>query len=157
MASDPWLYSTIILGSAFLASLLILATKIIGGKHTGKNTISQPYKYGVIPPYGEARRSLTSDIVKEAKDRLKILNLEREICSYAIRRLYEAYAEGRINEEERERLSQRYKEELRRIKEEISRSESIIALDELERMQEDLIKIFNERFNEINKLSLIHI
>jgi len=37
------------------------------------------------------------------------------------------------------------------IKDTISKGESVVALHELETMQEDLIKLFDERFDEINE------
>jgi len=78
------------------------------------------------------------------------LDLEREILSDAIRRLYEAHAEGKITEEERERLAQTYKSRMMTVKEAISKDESLVALHELEAMQEDLIKLFSERFDELS-------
>jgi len=98
-----------------------------------------------------ARRTVSPDMYEEAKDRLRILDLEREILGYAIRRLYEAHAEGKITEEERDRLAEKYRLELARIKEEIARGESIVALNELERMQEEFIKLFSERFDDLTK------
>ena len=99
----------------------------------------------------KVERSVTSDDAKRSRDELKMLDLEREILSYAIRRLYEAQAAGKISEEERERLARGYKERMLEIKDMISRNESIVALHELEAMQKDLIKLFNERFDEVNK------
>jgi len=96
-------------------------------------------------------RSVTSDDAKRSRDELRMLDLEREILSFAIRRLYEAHTEGKISEEERERLAQGYKERMMEIKDMISRDESIVALHELEAMQEDLMKLFNERFDEVSK------
>lgn len=96
-------------------------------------------------------KSITNTEAFRAREELKILDLEREILSHAIRRLYEAHAEGKITEEERERLAQTYKERMKRVKESITKNESIVALHELETMQEDLIKLFNERFDELNQ------
>lgn len=95
-------------------------------------------------------KSVTRDGADRARDQLRILDLEREILSAAIRRLYEAHAEGKITEEERERIAQTYKSRMRSIREAISKDESLVALHELETMQEDLIKLFTERFDELN-------
>jgi len=108
---------------------------------------------------GEARfrapfsvgKTVTKDVFEEARDRLRILDLEREILGYAVRRLYEATAEGKITAQERDRLAVKYKQDLARIKEEIARGESIVALNELERMQQDFLNLFSERFDELNK------
>jgi hypothetical protein len=95
-------------------------------------------------------KTVSPEEAARAKEELRILDLEREILSDAIRKLYEAHAEGKITEEERERLAQTYKERMMVIKEAIARDESLVALHELEAMQEDLIKLFSERFDEIS-------
>jgi outer membrane biosynthesis protein TonB len=94
-------------------------------------------------------RSITSEDAGRAREQLRILDLEREILSDAIRRLYEAQAEGKITEEERENLAQSYKSRMMTVKDAISKDESLVALHELEAMQEDLIKLFSERFDEL--------
>jgi MFS superfamily sulfate permease-like transporter len=86
----------------------------------------------------------------KAKDELRTLDLEREILGEAIRRLYEAHAEGKITEQEREKLASSYKQRMMSVKESMSRDESIVALHELEGMQEDLMKLFKERFGELS-------
>jgi hypothetical protein len=95
-------------------------------------------------------KSVSSDEAQHAKEELRILGLEREILSDAIRRLYEAHAEGKINEQERERLAQTYKSRMMTVKDAISKGESVVALHEFEAMQEDLMKLFSERFEEIS-------
>lgn len=94
-------------------------------------------------------KSIPSTTAANAKDELRMLDLEREILGDAIRRLYEAQAEGKITEAERERLAASYKQRMNTIKESITKDESIIALHELEGMQEDLMKLFSERFGEL--------
>lgn len=95
-------------------------------------------------------KTISEEDAKRAKEELRILDLEREILSDAIRKLYEAHAQGKITEEERERLAQTYKERMMSVKEAIEKDESLVALHELEVMQEDLIKLFSERFDEIS-------
>jgi hypothetical protein len=95
-------------------------------------------------------KSVSSEDAARAREQLRILDLEREILSNAIRRLYEAHAEGKITEKERERLAQTYKSRMMVVKEAISKDESLVALRELEAMQEDLTKLFSERFDEIS-------
>jgi hypothetical protein len=101
---------------------------------------SSPYKVG---------KSVQSTDANRAKDELRILDLEREIVADAIRHLYEAQAEGKITEVERERLASSYKSRMMSIKESMSKDEGIVALHELEGMQEDLMKLFSERFGEL--------
>jgi len=94
-------------------------------------------------------KSVPAEEASHAKEELRILDLEREILSDAIRRLYEAHAEGKITEEERERLAQTYKSRMMTVKDAISKDESVVALHELESMQQDLMKLFSERFDEL--------
>ena len=94
-------------------------------------------------------KSVQSSTASNAKDELRTLDLEREILSDAIRRLYEAQAEGKITEVEREKLAASYKARMVSIKESISKDETIVALHDLEDMQEDLMKLFSERFGEL--------
>jgi len=94
-------------------------------------------------------KSVQSTDASQAKDELRILDLEREILSDALRRLYEAHAEGKISEQERERLASSYKSRMMAVKESMAKDETIVALHELEGMQEDLMKLFSERFGDL--------
>jgi hypothetical protein len=98
-----------------------------------------------------AGRTVTNFDAQKSHKELSRLDVEREILSFGIRRIYEAHAEGKIDEKERDRLAQDYKARIKEIKDSINENESVVALHELEGMQEDLIKLFNERFDEINK------
>jgi hypothetical protein len=102
---------------------------------------------GALPT--KLSKSVQSTDASKAKDELRILDLEREILSDALRRLYEAHAEGKISEQERERLASSYKARMNTVKEAMAKDESIVALHELEGMQEDLMKLFSERFGEL--------
>jgi hypothetical protein len=95
-------------------------------------------------------KSVQSGDASHAKDELRILDLEREILSDSIRRLYEAHAEGKISEQERERLAASYKSRMNAVKESMAKDETIVALHELEGMQEDLMKLFSERFGDLS-------
>ena len=94
-------------------------------------------------------KSVQTTTASNAKDELRILDLEREILSDSIRRLYEAHAEGKITEAEREKLASTYIARMTTIKTSIAKDETIVALHELEGMQEDLMKLFSERFGEL--------
>lgn len=95
-------------------------------------------------------RSVTPKDAKRARDELRILDLEREILSYAIRHLYQAEANGKINKNERDHLANSYKERIAQVKKTISRNESVVALHELEEIQADLVKLFNNHFGDLN-------
>ena len=143
---NPEVYIIIGLGAVSAALIILFAMK--AGKRKEEPVKSPELKYD-LP--STTARTITPIEAKEAQNKLRTLDLEIEILSYAIRRLYEAQAEGEISEEERERLAKRYKERMLRIKKSISRSESKVALHELEEMQEDLMKLFNRRFDELNE------
>jgi len=145
----PWLYTSVSVGAVLVAVFLLYAMRA-GGKK-GKEPLEAPPVVEERWAPLRAERSVTADDAKRARYELRTLDLEREILSYAIRRLYEAHAEGKITEEERERIAQRYKSRIAKIKEVISRGESLVALHELETMREDLMKLFSERFDEINE------
>ncbi|MEM3536808.1 MAG: hypothetical protein QXF44_03445 [Candidatus Bathyarchaeia archaeon] len=146
---DPVTIVLIIVGVVIACLIVIFAMRRHGRR---ENKVSEeesltakfqgfPFKIAKSVPKEEAQR---------AKEELRILDLEREILSDAIRRLYEASAEGKITEEERDRLAQTYKSRMMAVKEAISKDESLVALHELEAMQEDLIKLFSERFDELS-------
>ena len=103
----------------------------------------------VLTQKGE--RTVTSFDAQKSKKELRLLDVEREILSFGIRRIYEAQAEGKIGEKDRDLLAENYKQRMRQIKDSITEKESMVALHELESMQDDLIKLFNDRFDEINK------
>ena len=108
-----------------------------------------PEADALLPMKGQ--RTVTNFDAQQSKKELSRLDVEREILSFGIRRIYEAHAEGKIDEKERDRLAQDYKARIKSIKDSMTEKESVVALHELEGMQEDLIKLFNERFDEINK------
>jgi hypothetical protein len=97
-----------------------------------------------------AEHTVSSEEARQAREQLRILELEREILSDAIRRLYEAQVEGKITEQERDKLAEEYKSKMLRVKDAIGKSQSVVALQELEAMQEDLVKLFDERFDDLN-------
>ncbi len=118
--------------------------KLAGFEETSSHEVSERWPFKV-------ELSVSREEVDKAREELRMLELEREILSNAIRRLYEAHAEGKITEEERDRLAAHYKERMFNVKEAIEKNQSIVALHELEALQKDLIKLFNERFDELNR------
>jgi hypothetical protein len=138
----------VVLG-VIIVCLIILYAIRRKGKREEKASEKVEIKPKEVLPF-KIVKTVSSEEAARAKEELRILDLEREILSDAIRKLYEAHAEGKITEEERERLAQTYKERMMVIKEAIAKDESLVALHELEAMQEDLIKLFSERFDEIS-------
>jgi hypothetical protein len=151
--SDPTTIATI--ATIIIAAVIIVAGIIILLMRRRMQP-KQPKKPAEKPesdlsgmPFKIMKSVQTSD-ASHAKDELRTLDLEREILSDAIRHLYEAQAEGKITEQERERLAGTYKARMGTVKESIEKDETIVALNELEGMQEDLMKLFSERFGELN-------
>jgi len=145
---DLLLYAAIGVG-AIIACLIVIYAMRERGKREGKPPEKDMIKSEHEGLPFKVVKSVPSDEATRAKDELRILDLERDILSDAIRRLYEAHAEGKITEEERERLAQMYKSRITTVKDAISKDESLVALHELEAMQEDLMKLFSERFDEL--------
>jgi len=144
---QPWL-DVLIAGGAIAVAVIVLYAMRSRKKPIEKSLENQVETRKSWLPF-KSQRTVTREEAKKSKERLKRLELEREILSYAIRRLYEAQAEGRISEEERESLAHRYKTRMMKVRDSISNSESVVALQELETMQQDLIKLFSERFDEL--------
>jgi hypothetical protein len=148
LSDDLLIITFVTVGAIIICAIVIYVTtrrrkrrKVLELKKTETAFTGLPFKMG---------KSVSSDEAQRAKGELRTLDLEREILSDAIRRLYEAHAEGKITEEERERLAQTYKSRMMTVKDAISKDESVVALHELEAMQEDLMKLFSERFDEIS-------
>jgi hypothetical protein len=154
VADSEWLlFALVAAGAAATAIIVLYVTRM-----RKPRTKEAPEQHAVSPSEAWTKRfsatsqkTVTTDEAKEAKEKLKTLDLEREILSFAIRRLYEAQAEGKINDEEREQISQHYKDRMLTIRDSITKNESVVALHELESMQDDLVKLFSERFDELGQ------
>jgi hypothetical protein len=146
---DPITVTAVVLVVIIACGIVIFAMR----KYGKKPPVKKPQQPGSSLDYAglpfKISKSVQTTMASSAKDELRILDLEREILSDAIRRLYEAHAEGKISEQEREKLASTYKNRMSMIKESISKDENIVALHELEGMQEDLMKLFSERFGEL--------
>ena len=148
---DPIIVMLVALVIIFAIGVVIYAMRRIGRKpqpKKPKKTAEDPNLDYSGSPF-KISKSVQATTAVNAKDELRMLDLEREILSDAIRRLYEAQAEGKITEQEREKLAASYKARMMSIKESISKDETIVALHDLEGMQEDLMKLFSERFGEL--------
>jgi len=145
---DPATITAIVLAVTIACIIVIYAMRKLGRKpaETPRKSEVEPEFKGL--PF-KLTKSVQSNDAAQAKDELRVLDLEREILSDTIRRLYEAHAEGKISEQERERLAGSYKSRMLAVKESMAKDETIVALHELEGMQEDLMKLFSERFGDL--------
>lgn len=144
---EPLIYILIVLGVAIASIIVIYAMKKRGKR---EKELEEKVETDFKPSPFKILKTVPKEEAVRAREELRILELEREILSDAIRRLYEAHAEGKITEEERERLARTYKSRMMAVKEAMSKDETLVALHELEAMQEDLIKLFSERFDELS-------
>lgn len=96
-------------------------------------------------------RSVTRDEARRARDELRALNVEREIVSFALTHLYEAEADGKITEAERAQLVDRYRRSMRGLERQIERNQLIVDLHELEGAQDDLVKTFHAKLQELGR------
>jgi len=121
------------------------------GKKEEKVAVQPDFSSELTPAPFKITKSVQTEVAMQAKDELRTLDLEREILSDAIRRLYEAQANGKITEQERDRLAESYKSRMMTVKGAITKDESVVALHELETMQQDLMKLFSDRFDDLNQ------
>ena len=148
LLDEALIYAVITAGGIIVCLIVIYAMKK-RGKKDGKSLEEEKATARVEGLPFKIVKSVSPHDATRAKEELRILDLEREILGDAIRRLYEAHADGKITQEERERLAQTYKSRMMTVKEAISKDESLVALHELEAMQEDLMKLFSERFDDL--------
>ncbi|MDI6905744.1 MAG: hypothetical protein QMD13_09745 [Candidatus Bathyarchaeia archaeon] len=150
MPFDETLTYIIIVVGVIIACLIVIYAMRKRGKREEKLLEEEKLKMEFKGLPFKIVKSVSFEDAARAREELRILDLEREILSDAIRRFYEAHAEGKITEKEREMLAQTYKSRMMAVKDAISKNESLVALHELEAMQEDLTKLFSERFDEIS-------
>ena len=96
----------------------------------------------------QMERRLSQPDVERARSNLRTLTLQRELLTMVLKRLFEAEDEGEITREERLSLSRGYEAEMKRLSEELKRTELIVALHELESIRDDILKKFEATLNE---------
>lgn len=150
MALDEALTITVIVVGVIVACLVVIFGFRRLEKKDQKPVVRPDFSSELTPSPFKITKSVQTEAALQAKDELRMLDLEREILSDAIRRLYEAQADGKITEQERDKLAESYKSRMMTVKDAISKDESVVALHELETMQQDLMKLFSERFDDLN-------
>lgn len=118
---------------------------------------NDPLKVGLEARIGNAdlrilraEHSVAPSDVRVAQDRLRMMEVEREILSHAIRRLFEAEADGKVSKRELESLVSNYKERMVQVRNTIQHEQSVVALYNLERIQDDLMGLLNKHFNDLD-------
>ena len=145
---DPVTIAAIVIVVMVACGIVIYAMRK-RGKRPEKSVEKRTIESELGLPF-KTSKSVKATDASHAKDELRLLDLERGILGDAIRRLYEAHAEGKITEQERERLAGTYKSRMIAVKDSMAKDETVVALHELEGMREDLIKLFSERFGDLS-------
>jgi len=153
-----WPETAAILGILALAVAILLVTRrryspkpkapSLGEKKEAEKASKSVDIQVTAPP---VYATVSKDDVQRAEEDLRILSIEKEIVSYALTRLYEAQAEGKITERDKEKLLGKYKEEMNALEKRINDKQMVVRLHELETTQADLVKLFQEKFEEINR------
>jgi hypothetical protein len=150
---DPIIVTLVLLVVIIAVGTVVFAMRRYGKSPSERKKQPEKKKTDLDPEYTplpfKVSKSVQTTMASDAKNELRMLDLERDILGDALRKLYEAHAEGKITEQERDKLAVTYKNRMNLIKESITKDESIVALHELEGMQEDLMKLFSERFGEL--------
>ncbi|MBS7614228.1 hypothetical protein KEJ18_00580 [Candidatus Bathyarchaeota archaeon] len=151
MNADLWFWLLLVSATVAVGLIIVLVMQ----REKEKPPQEEPSKLGKVQTEislpQTVQKSISTEVISEAKEKLRLLDVEREILSDAVRRLYEASAVGKITEAERDQLLQKYSMDLSRIKQGIEKGETIVALNQLEKVRDELIKMFTEQFEEINK------
>jgi hypothetical protein len=137
-------------GPKSLYTILTLIILLFGRKKPA--AIEEPPSKPADPfPIPEIlRKTVNTTDLGRARDRLRIASLERDIIGNALTTIYEAEAKGQLSEPERNQLTQRYKNDLKRVDGEIDTNKKVVDLHELESAKEDLLKSFHEKLMEID-------
>ncbi len=138
-------------GKGSRAPFQLLTELILFGK---KKPLEEPVpaatpKLEPFPIPDTIRKTVTESDIAQARNRLRVVNLERDIIGDALTKIYEAEAKGTINEPEKNQMIQPYKNDLKRVDSEINTYKKTVDLYELEAAKEDLFKRFQETFLDI--------
>jgi len=95
-------------------------------------------------------KSLNDQEVERSRSKLRTSGTEKEILSETLTRLYEAASEGRLTTIERDQLVAKYQNQLSSVTSTFEHSERLLGLHELEETRAELIKMFQDKFTELN-------
>src|SRR5437667_5606427 len=138
-----------------LTTLILLFGKKKPAQVADKATVADA-KTEAFPMPDILRKTISGNDVSNARDRLRLASLERDIIGDALTKIYEAEAKGQINEPEKNQLLQRYKTDLKRVDGEVDTHKKTVDLYELESAKDELLKSFQEKMLEIDlKISQI--
>lgn len=149
--NNQWIGIILILSSIIMAFTIYLITQFKRWNKRsdiiGKEKIEKEKQKGTLPI--DIELTSTSKETSRVSEDLSILNIEKEIISYALTHLYEAEAEGKITYNDRVNLVNKYSAEMQRLEEQIDERKLIVTLNELENAQEDVVKRLTNEFDNI--------
>ncbi len=143
-----------------LAIIILMATrnrspKILASDsiQKDKNESERDIEHAIAHPTvtSSVFASVSKSDLQKAEEDLRILSVEKEIVSYALTRLFEAQAEGRITEKDKDKLLGKYKVEMTGLEKQMNDKQMVVRLHELESTQADLVKLFQDKFEEITR------
>ena len=106
---------------------------------------------GNTKPLVHTEPTLVTIDVEMIKKELQAMGIEKEIVGYALTRLYEAEAQGKITEQDRIQLVSKYGDEMQRLNKEIEKRQMIVKLYDLEETRADVLKTFNSKLEDISR------
>lgn len=119
------------------------------------NTESEPTKIAQADQVQTKTRSdsrtIEKDHLEKSRGELRTLLLEKELVSAALTRLYEAEVAREITREERETLSEKYRNELKSLESRISKLDALIQIGDLETLRNQLLQLVNQKIDSIDK------
>ena len=95
------------------------------------------------------KKTVTADELEKSKKEMRTLQLERDLLSGALTKVYEAENEGKITREEREMIAKRYSTQIRDMESKLSDKELIVEVGQLEGLRDELLTLFREKIQNI--------
>lgn len=99
----------------------------------------------------EVEKTVDDYELNRSKREIGALMLEKELLSSSLMRLYEAESEGRINREDRETLSKKYRDQLKDVDGRINSLQLVVEVGELEKLRKELTNLFEKKLGEVEK------
>ncbi|MFQ5951426.1 MAG: hypothetical protein ACE5KH_05020 [Candidatus Geothermarchaeales archaeon] len=138
------LEETVLLVSSLFSSGLVLAAGIFYLRG-GAEAQAAPMGPDEAPVF----RPVVSSSYAGASEEMARLLLQREILSYAITRIFESEAEGKLSVDERERLVSKYEDDLKQVNGEMEHLGKFANLEELEEEKKHLAEAVGGRLSQV--------
>jgi len=100
-------------------------------------------------PRNDVERRVNRTEMDKARRELNAILLEKDLVSTALTRVYEAEVDGRINKQEREELTSRYKQRMKEVESKLGDAEITIEVGELEKLRSELLNLFDGKMQQI--------